>query len=187
MLVAATIGHAGRLSRLRDRGAVAGGLEEVSLVRRYTDALDRELRRLGHDCILLSDGRYSDQWARADKAGSRVYLNCHVNAGGGNRGEVFYDYRSPRGRALAEAVAAQLHREMPWHVWALAAMPDDDGQPRDEDHTEAYRCIEGVRAVALCVEPYFLDGPMVAWFVEHVDEVGTAIARGIDAWARANA
>lgn len=47
MIVAATIGHAGRPSRLADRGAVFEGVEETSAVCGYTDALDRELRRLG--------------------------------------------------------------------------------------------------------------------------------------------
>jgi len=183
-LVAATTGHAGRLSRLRDRGAAAGGLEEVSLVRRYVDALDRELRRLGVDFLPLSDGEYSAQWARADAAGARVYLNCHVNAGGGNRGEILYDHRSPRGRALAEHVAAELDGVVPWPVYVRAARPDDDGEPRDEDYSEGYACIAGVRAVALCVEPYFIDGPQVAWFVAHLDEVGAAIARGVAAWLK---
>ena len=65
MILAATIGHAGRPSRWSDRGAAFEGSEEVSVVRRYLDAFDREARALGHTVVLLSDGEYAAQWVRA--------------------------------------------------------------------------------------------------------------------------
>ena len=61
MSVAAIIRHAGCPSRLADRGAVFESVEETSAVSRYTDALGRALRRLGHGCVLLSNGEYRDQ------------------------------------------------------------------------------------------------------------------------------
>ena len=184
MILAATIGHAGRPSRWADRGVASDETEEVSVVRRYLDAFDREARALGHTVVLLSDGEYSAQWARADRYNAGVYLNCHVNAGGGDRGELFYDHRSSRGRALAEAVASALGVVVPWPCRARACRPDTNGVPRDGDYSEAFACISGVRAVALCVEPYFLDGPQRAWFLDHLDVVGAALARGVDVWAR---
>lgn len=182
MILAATIGHAGRPSRWSDRGAAFEATEEVSVVRRYLDAFDREARALGHTVVLLSDGEYSAQWARADAYQARVYLNCHVNAGGGDRGELFYDYRSIRGRALAEVVAAELGQAVPWACRARACRPDTNGISRDGDYSEAFSCISGVKAVALCVEPYFLDGPRRAWFLDHLDLIGQGLARGVDAW-----
>ena len=184
MIVAATVGHAGRPSRWADRGAAFEGVEEASVARRYLDACDRELRRLGHTVVLLSDGEYSAQWARADGYEASVYLNGHVNAGGGDRGEIFYDHRSARGRALAAAVAAALGAAVPWPCRARACRPDTNGVPRDADYSEAFACIAGVRAVALCVEPYFLDGPRRNWLLDHLDVVGVALARGVDAWGR---
>ncbi len=184
MILAATIGHAGRPSRWSDRGAAFEGAEEVSVVRRYLDAFDREARSLGHTVVLLSDGEYASQWARADLYKASVYLNCHVNAGGGDRGELFYDHRSARGRALAESVAVELGAVVPWPCRARACRPDTNGIPRDGDYSEAFGCIAGVKAVALCVEPYFLDGPRRAWFLGQLDTVGRALARGVDAWSR---
>ncbi len=61
---------------------------------------------------------------------------------------------------------------------------DTNGVPRDADSSEAFGTIAGVRAVALCLEPYFLDGPRRE-FLARLDEVGAATARGIDGWARA--
>jgi len=184
MIVAATIGHAGRPSRWADRGVVFEGTEEVSVVRRYLDVADHALRGLGHTVVLLSDGEYSAQWARADQVQAGVYLNCHVNAGGGDRSELFHDHRSDRGKALAEAVVAELGQRVPWPCFARACRPDTNGIPRDGDYSEAFGCIAGVRAVALCVEPYFLDGPRRAWFLANLDVIGQGLAHGVDAWAR---
>lgn len=185
MLVALDIQHAGKPGRWRDRGVARDGVEEVDLTRRYVAAADRELRRLGHDVVVLSDGRYSDRWKRADDYGAGVYVACHVDAGGGDRGTVFYDYRSTRGAELAEKVAGELGARFPWPMKARACRADDDGEPRDEDYTEPWNTIRGVGAVALCLEPYFLDGPRAAEFIGAVEDVGVRLARGIDAWARA--
>ena len=184
MILTATIGHAGRPSRWADRGAAFEGREEVSAVRRYLDTFDREARALGHTVVLLSDGEYSAQWARADLYKAGVYLNCHVNAGGGDRGELFYDYRSTRGQALAESVAAELGKLVPWGCRARACRPDTNGIPRDSDYSEAFGCISGVKAVALCVEPYFIDGPRRAWFLSNLPLIGQGLALGIHAWSR---
>lgn len=184
----ATIGHAGRRSRLADRGVVAtfGGerWEETAIVRRYTDRLDFHLRELGHSCILLSDGEYREQWARADGVGADVYLACHINAGGGNRGEFFFDHRSTAGAALASAIVEAAAKELPWPCFARNCQPDTNGKARDGDYTEAYNCISGVKAVALCCEPGFIDGPHGARLIEPEihDAIGEAIARGIHTW-----
>lgn len=186
MRVAIDLQHAGKPSRPDDRGASAFGVEEVSLTRLHLDGADRELRRLGHQVLPLSDGEYADRWARADAWRADVYVALHVNAGGGARGEVFHDYRSTHGPALAEAVAAALHDALRWPCAARPCRPDDDGQPRDEDYQEAYGCIRGVRAVAILVEPGFLDGPPEhRALLRDGALVGAALARGIDAWARA--
>ena len=184
MILAATIGHAGRPSRWSDRGAAFEGSEEVSVVRRYLDAFDREARALGHTVVLLSDGEYASQWARADLYTASVYLNCHVNAGGGDRGELFYDHRSTSGKLLAGFVAGELGAVVPWPCFARMCQPDSNGVARDGDYAEAFACISGVKAVALCVEPYFLDGPRRGWFLGQLDTVGRALARGVDAWSR---
>lgn len=181
-LIVLDVGHAGKPQRPNDRGVIRGDLVEVELTWRYVLAADHELRRQGFQVLLGGSGSYESRWAQADALGALAYIQCHVNAGGGDRGEVFYDYRSTAGRALATAVATELAEAMPWPVRALRCHPDDDGEPRDEDYGEAFSCIAGVRAVALVLEPYFIDGPQTAHFITHLDAVGTALARGIAAW-----
>lgn len=185
MLVFADIGHQNKPARLNDRGVVKGDLVEVEIANRYVRALDRELRRLGHTCIVGGVGAYEERWAMADRLGADIYLQAHVNAGGGDRGEVFWDYRSlGRGSVLAELIAEEMAERVPWPVIARRCHPDDDGEPRDEDYGEAFGCIKGVKAVAVLTECYFVDGPQVGWFAgeEGVNACGIGIARGIHAW-----
>lgn len=180
MIVAMTIGHTGRPGRdFNDLGAAKGSYVEVDLVRRYVSALERAFRKLGVRSITLSDGDYKDQWARADRYGADVYLNCHMNAGGGDRGEFFYDYRSTRGKALAEGIVAALGSQFPWTNRAVACHPDTNGVPRDADYSEAYGCISGVKAPALVVEAYFLDGPDMGDFDKRMDEWALIVAGAI--------
>lgn len=177
MLVALDIHHRGKPGHWRDRGAVVNGVEEVDLTHRYAIAADRELRKLGWDCAILSDGTYQDRWARADAYGAAVYVACHVNAGGGDRGEVYFDARSARGPALATAVVGALRQFAPWPVSGKATEPGE----------RPYNTISGVRAVALCYEPGYLDSLNLdhrRWLVVHVEEYGVALARGIDAWIK---
>jgi N-acetylmuramoyl-L-alanine amidase len=182
--IALDVQHAGKPDRPDDRGASAFGVEEVSLTRSWLDHIDRELRKLGHQVLPISDGAYPERWARADDWGADVYVALHANAGGGARGEVFYDHRSARGAGLAAAVADALEGALRWKVEEKPCRADDDGQARDEDYSEAFACIRGVRAVALVLEPGFIDGP-----VEHRTKlrdgalIGSAVARGIAAWA----
>lgn len=181
MKVTLSVDHAGKPSHPNDRGAVWPGppvIEEVDLTRRYTAAADRELRRLGHVCVIMSDDVYANRWARTDAYKMDIYVACHINAGGGDRGEVYHDRRSKRGAALAATVASILGRMVPWPCKAVSCGPGD----------RAFNCISGVRAVALCYEPGFLDCPVEPHrrtLFDDPEGIGVALARGIDAWGRA--
>lgn len=194
MRIALDVGHAGKTTHPGDRGAVNGGTEEVALVVRYLLAADRQLRELGHEVLLFGGlGSYADRIARCSSAGADVYVQGHIDAGllgrTGDRGTSIYDHRSARGKALAESVATALGKVTPWPQKAAAGRPDDDGQARDEDLSEAWGCISAcyaLRPVGLLLEPGFIDGAAgAAWLREHVESVGVALAAGIHAWSRA--
>jgi len=171
------IQHRGKPGRWADRGAVAFGLEDVDLTHRYALAADKRLRAAEWDCCILADGHYADRWAGADAYGAQVYVACHVDGGGGDRGTAFFDARSARGPKLAEVVAEALRKVVPWPVLPRPTVAGD----------RALNTIHGVRAVALCFEPGFVDDP----FEEHrkllvtqAEVLGAALARGNGAWGR---
>jgi N-acetylmuramoyl-L-alanine amidase len=178
VIICLDIQHQGKPDHLRDRGAVNGSVEEVDLTRRYAAAADKELRRLGIDCILLSDGRYSDRQKRADSYGCSAYIACHINAGlagrAGDRSEVYYWPGSEKGQTLAAHVTGELAPLCPWPVRALAAETD-----------RVKGVMAGAKAPALCFEPGFLDGLVgESWLPANAEKLGVALARGIAAWAR---
>jgi hypothetical protein len=188
--IAIDVQHLGKPHAPADRGAV-GRVEEAYLSTLYGLALDRELRRLGHEVLWLGCGTYPERWAIADGWGARVYLALHCNAGarGADRGLLLHDHRSQAGRMLATACAAELVRRLPWPVTVSGCRPDTNGSPRDGDYSEAYACIAGVRAVALCVEPLMLDGAQVlarsegAALLDLAHIVGSGLALGVHQWA----
>ena len=196
MRIALDVQHRGKPDKPGDRGAHWLGVDEVDVSALYAAEIDRELRRLGHTVHWLGCGTYPERWARSDARGADVYLACHLDSGlggrAGDRGLVLHDHRSTRGAALARLVAADLTAHLSWHVSAAPCRPDDDGEPRDEDYSEAYSCIRGVRAVALVLEPGFLDGLKGAmlWTDPALRHrtcvvIGQAVAVAIDAWGRA--
>lgn len=196
MKVAIDVQHRGKPDKPGDRGAHWLGVDEVDVSTLYAAEVDRELRRLGHTIHWLGCGSYPSRWALSDSYGADVFLACHLDAGlagrAGDRGFVLHDHRSTRGATLAQLVAADLTAHLPWHVSAVPCRPDDDGEPRDEDYSEAHSCIRGVRAVALVLEPGFLDGARGAqlWTDPALRHrtcvvIGQAVAVAIDAWGRA--
>lgn len=191
MVVILDIQHAGKPNHLADRGASWRGVEEVALTRRYAAEADHALRGLGHDVVVLSDGLYSARWVRAHMLRGDAYVALHTDAGlagrAPDRGTVISDYRSARGGKLAFAVAQVCTAALPWPVTPKAGRPDRDGQPRDEDLTEAYNCISGLyelRPVGITFEPGFIDGALGQdWLRNHAEDVGTALAQGVHAWS----
>lgn len=196
MKVCVDVQHRGKPDKPSDRGAHWLGVDEVDVSALYAAEIDRELRRLGHTVHWLGCGTYAERWAISDARGADVYLACHLDAGllgrAGDRGLVIYDYRSKRGAALAAVVAPELAKSLGWSVKPSPCHPDDDGEPRDEDYSEPFACIRGVRAVALVLEPGFLDGAKGAMLWTdparrhgHCVAIGQAVAAAIDAWGRA--
>ena len=185
-----TIGHA---HSGESAGASYEGFQEVAMIRGYVAAMQSRLQSFGWRVLIGDKARYSADKTAADAAGAIVYVNAHVNAGMGGkdsqRGEIFYDYRTSNrnGIALATEIARRLDDVFPWEVQAKRCRPDTNGVPRDGDYSEAFGCISGVMAVAVCTEPFFLDGADRAALRSPAGlvQIGTLIADGIAAWYRA--
>ena len=175
MIIALSIDHHGKPDRLEDRGAVGhDGLTEVDYTSRYAWVAERELRKAGARVVVISDGRYLDRWMRADLMQAECYVSCHMNAGGGDRGEVYYDYRTgpSNGIALANSINQSLNDRVPWSVETKSAGKGD----------RAFRCIEGLNTVGIVYEPGFLDshrGPLL----DQCRGIGRALAEGVISWA----
>lgn len=192
MIIAATIGHAGKPTHPTDRGASyrhPSGVEvrEVDAVLRYTQALDSALVAAGHAAVLLTDGTYRQRAARAKKIGVSALLNCHVNAGlggrSGQRSEIYYWPWSVKGLALAQDLADALRAVLPWQDVRVTAA--EVGPHLDETRAANVRaCIDGAVTPSICVEPFFCDALDADLLLSDgtLDRIGCALAQGLIAW-----
>lgn len=165
-----------------DRDGVRDVVElEGLMTARYGLAAEIRLRELGHDVVVLSDGQYAERHERVNRYKARVYVALHVNAGGGKYGLVVHDHRSARGAVLGDDVATRLRAACP----ELTKVTVEPGMPGTWTEN-AYRCIAGVAAVAVCFEPYFIDQLAHAPLMTEAGlvRVGRALADGIDAWLK---
>lgn len=199
MIIALDVQHSGRVSRPRDLGASADidgdslkELHESEALWTPFYALFAQMRllELGHTVYPISDGEYSERHRRVNRYSADVYIACHLNAGSvaqnGKRRQpysaLFYDFRSKpeRGLALAEAIDSRLGRieEIGGNrrIWATSTK---------DWRRNAHYTIKGVKAVAICYEPLFIDAPAhhALFTFEGMRQIGHALAEGIHAWA----
>lgn len=165
-----------------DPGVTRGALREVDLAAAYIEQARAKLAAAGHTVDLLDSGTYDERHAAAIALAARspdpiaLYVQCHVNAGGGKYGLVEYDARSATGRKAALCLADALD-ELPEVPTArvLALHPDDRG----------WVCIDDVYASpTLCgvlYEPLFIDAAAHAALrtPDGLGRVGDALAEGV--------
>ena len=197
-----------------DPGVCFGGLQEAAVVRSYVKVAVRLLEEAGlrieeaggarHKVFLIQDGTYDErhrrvaEWAR--QHGGGLYVQNHVNAGRGKYGLVRHDYRSSKGRKLAQRLAGWLV-SLPGVTMARTdeLYPNADAarkcgnKPRiakdgSEDWgwwTRGWSCIDGIYPIpgvcGVVYEPGFLDSEEHAplWTPDGIERVGGALASAL--------
>lgn len=190
--------HSGKNSRRSSLGAAADldgdghkTIHEAEAIWtcRYLLACEIRLRELGHSVIPISDGQYWERHKRCNayqRPGELgIYIAAHLNAGVGRGigyGAMFYDYRSTKGKALADEINKMLSSycpELQEKTKSIAATPENWTK-------NAFYTIKGVRAIGICAEPAFIDSrahkPLFS--SKGMRAIGEAIAEGIHNFAR---
>lgn len=168
--------------RAFDPGVVSGGLREVDLAAEYIRIAAEYLRQDGHEVLLLDTGDYDSRhrraidWAAESARQSALYVQCHVNAGGGVYGLVEHDARSAWGRTAAACLADALD-ELPEtrmvRVWPISSA------------ARGWSCIDDIydspTMAGLIFEPGFIDsaGHQALWTAAGIARVGRTLAEGI--------
>ena len=176
----------GAVNDLDHSGTFETGEQEAALTYQYVGHAAFALRDLGHSVIILADGWYSERHQRANKYSHdinlpSIYIAAHVNAGGGNYGAIFYDYRSARGWKLSETMGK--HLEFKCHelttVKTIISRPDDWTK-------NAFSTISGIMSpIGICYEPFFLDNQNHAILAtsDGLQRIGEAIANAVDEYS----
>jgi N-acetylmuramoyl-L-alanine amidase len=190
-------GHGDKGDRY-DPGAVRGDLVEAVLVRRIAPRLIARLQAAGADIYTPPEGPYSSRHAavKAAAAGKLrgVYLQLHLNAGGGRYALVRPDGRSTAGRAVSAGIAAALDAALPELVGsrgdpvysdsgaAAAAGRDVSTEALRSWWTRGHNCLSGIWPVpavyGLIVEVGFIDQPAhdPLWTEAGIERIAAALA-----------
>ena len=109
----------------------------------------------------------------ANAWGADLFVSCHYNAGGGDRGEVIHSISGGVGQDVAVHIADQLKNIGQGEVRVYS---------KPGDHGDYYAVIRETNMPAVIVEPCFIDNEAdrtLAVTQEKQQAIGKAIARGI--------
>lgn len=171
-----------------DSGVVHHGVKEIDLSAAYIKHAAEALRSAGHGVHLLDTGSYDARHAQAvaiaaeHPESAALYVQCHVNSGGGAYGTMEHDGRSARGSVAAKALAEAL-QGLPEvnKVKVQALRPGIRG----------WVCIDGIYAsktmCAVLYEPFFIDSASheALQKPEGLLRVGVALAAGVGRYSQA--
>ena len=187
--------HAGKWSKINDRGAgvdldgdgkTTWEEQEATWTAYLSIMVENNLLAMGFKVIPLSDGSYSERHERVNRYYNKlgpetaVYLALHLNAGGGNYGSYFYDYRSTQGKSLADHLCQGTSKYVPevtnWK--SVKANPNDWTK-------NAYYTIKGIgQPVAICCEPIFMDTHKHLISIGGFSKIALGIAVGLREWEK---
>lgn len=167
-------GHGGS-----DPGAVNGNLIEKNMTLVTANAAAEFLKQ--HGCeVKLS--RTSDTYLSlsqratlANQWGANIFVSCHYNAGGGDRGEVIHSVYVGKGKEIAGFVSAEMKNIGQTTVKEYSRTSSSG---KGDYHT----VIANTNMPAVIVEGCFIDNELdrqIADTVEEQKEIGYAVARGI--------
>jgi len=182
--------HAGKPNRTRDLGAsrdlngdgrITASEMEAIWTARIGIELEINLRDHGVEVMPISDGTYAARHQRVNQyhenhPGPGIYLALHLNAGGGDYGAWFHDYRSRGGAKLAGCISASCGPVLGIPQKVIPASPDDWTK-------NAWNTIKGVgRPISICCEPFFIDTHVNLLSKPGISKLAQAIAQGILTW-----
>jgi len=132
-----------------DPGAVSGNLIEKDMNIVYGNAIAERLAAAGWETQVKENGLSITESAQAaNDFGADIMLSCHINAGGGDRGEVIFSVRDGS-EALANAVADGLKAAGQTTVKTYTKL-----NSRGTDYFGILRLSD---MPAVIIEPFFLD------------------------------
>jgi len=175
MKIALDVGHMGKVSRPRDRGAVYHKIKESNIVLLYVVSAMGHLERDGHIVYLICNDDYKYRQEFCRKAKVDLHLQCHLNAGKGSYSLIRYKDNG------AEPL--------------VDIMLDKFLKLKDVTHITKEKATKRVRGFgsimkdipSLLIEPMFLDNDKHCEFLVYKTgtmKIGKIIAESIIEWGK---
>jgi N-acetylmuramoyl-L-alanine amidase len=169
-------GHGEKLKNgISDPGAVSGKFIERDMNVIYGTTLAERLRQHGYN-VKTEPGNLSITASAqtANSFGADFLISCHINAGGGDRGEVIYSIRQGS-KKLADAVVEGLKRAGQTTVRTYTKM-------NDAGNADYYGILRIAKMPAVIIEPFFIDNAVdrqIGDTPEELKRIGVCIADAI--------
>ena len=159
---------------IKDPGAVSGNFKEHDMNVVYGIALAERLKQHGYN-VKTEPGNLSITTSAqtANNFGAGLLVSCHINAGGGDRGEVIYSVRQGS-KKLADAVVVGL-KNAGQTVTRTFTKTNDNG-------SDYFGILRIARMPAVIVEPFFIDNAndrQIGDTTEKLKKLGVCIADAI--------
>lgn len=166
-------GHGGA-----DSGAVNGSLKEKNMTLVCAKAAEEFLKKYNQTVKLSRTGDVSlsltERATMANNWGADIFVSCHFNAGGGNRGEVIHSVNGGKGEELAKKIATALKNAGQETVKTYS-------RTASSGSGDYFTVIAKTKMPAVIVEPCFIDSfdRTFADTEEKQKKIGKIIAKGI--------
>ena len=160
---------------IKDPGAVSGKFVEHDMNVVYGTALAERLREHGYN-VKTEPGNLSITASAqtANSFGADLLISCHMNAGGGDRGEVIYSIRQGS-KKLADAIVIGLKNAGQTVVKTYTRM-------NDTGSADYYGILRIAKMPAVIIEPFFIDNVVdrqIGDTTEELKGIGVYIADAI--------
>lgn len=154
------------------RGA-AGYIDEYDCAHAYTVELAKYLEAAGYEVVAVLNGPASSGAELAEKVnvanscGADLFVDIHLNAGGGTGTECYYHAGNEEGRAIAERMSANV----------AAAMGIRDRGAK----TAGFYVLRNTKMTAMLLEACFVDNQQdaAAWHATSWDDLCNAVVSAI--------
>jgi N-acetylmuramoyl-L-alanine amidase len=168
-LVAIDVGHIGKPSSLRDKGANYKKVNEADLVMLYAALARGWLEKEGIPTVFLSYGNYGERHQFCKRVGVDLHLQCHLNAAKGKYGLIGYRANYA---GICEPVADIFAKEFrdTLNLTAVKKLPLLKNDRR--------RVCTVAGIPSLLLEPLFLDNPQHFDYLingDGIDDIAEAI------------
>ena len=172
MKVALMLGHWGKRSRPKDRGATSGDAVEAHIAAKLLVASAIEIEKLGHEALMLTYDNYKEREEFANMMNSNFLFAFHLNSAEkpGNYGLILYDDRGPLNREYSKDLVFSLAKIFPYR-WTVKPLGHGD---------RGFNNIEWAIMPAFIMEWGFVNNPDHVKFInENIDKIAATFAKTV--------
>lgn len=183
MIIALDVGHMGKRSSPKDRGAVNGIYREANFALQYSVTAWKILENFGHTTFLLCYNNYSNRLEFCDLVKADIHVHCHINSAENKNADYgLVKYRED-GNADNARICHAVSRHLQEQLGPVISKVDVKTLSKEE---RGFDCLKS-NIPSILYEPLFIQNDDHLNFLLSEDglvKIGTALANAINEWGK---